>query len=77
MFGENDREPRRSVSQARLVNVVWRRRRMRPVFRPDSPPQAGNRKPRRYSGGSVQLPARPYGNNERRLALFVRSLCPG
>ncbi|KAM7417747.1 hypothetical protein PAMA_017408 [Pampus argenteus] len=23
--------------KARLVNVVWRRRRMRPVFRPDSP----------------------------------------
>lgn len=33
----HDREYRRSVSQARLVNVVWRRRRMRPVFRPDSP----------------------------------------
>lgn len=31
----HDRQPRRSVSQARLVNIVWRRRRMRPVFRPD------------------------------------------
>lgn len=39
----HDREPRRSVSQARLVNAVWRRRRMRPVFRPDSL-LAGNRK---------------------------------
>lgn len=50
----HDREPRRSVSQARLVNAVWRRRRMRPVFRPDSPPSlAGNIKPGRCSGGSV------------------------
>lgn len=45
MYGEIDREPRRSVSQARLVNVVWRRRRMRPVFRPDSPPRLQTESP--------------------------------
>lgn len=68
----HDREPRRSVSQARLVNAVWRRRRMRPVFRPDSPPpssMAGNIKPGRHSGGSVQLSA-SCGGRERRLMLF-------
>lgn len=49
----HDREQRCSVSQARLVNVVWRRRRMRPVSRPDSSPPAGSIKSWRYGGRSV------------------------
>lgn len=62
------RELRRSVSQARLVNIVWRRRRMRPVFRPDYLP-TGNVKPRRHSGGSVQ-PAR----RQRKDGIFLLRL---
>lgn len=51
----------RSPSQARLVSVVWRRRGVRPVFRPDFS-MAGKIKPRRFGAGSAQISPRPYGS---------------
>lgn len=51
----------RSPSQARLVSVVWRRRGVRPVFRPDFS-MGGKIKPRRFGAGSAQISFRPYGS---------------
>lgn len=54
---KKERTDARSPSQAGLVSVVWRRRGVRPVFRPDFS-MAGKRKPRRFGAGS----SRPSGS---------------
>lgn len=62
VFGRtNGRTAARSPSQARLVSVVWRRRGVTPVFRPDLS-MAGKIKTRRFGGGSAELSPRPYGS---------------
>lgn len=58
---KKERTDARSPSQARLVSVVWRRRGVRPVFRPDFS-MAGKIKPRRFGAASAEISPRPYGS---------------